>query len=272
MAVGAPADGPKPLRVLLAEDNKVNQKFARLLLSRDGHHVDIAEDGYEAVEAIQRAEYDLVLMDVQMPRLDGVQATIRIRALPPPKCSVPIIAVTAVSGVRDQLIEAGMDDYVSKPIDSALLLAKLAEIAQKVGRSPRASDSPAPEEDRRGDDLAALLAHSAVDKACLDTIRSVMTKEEADEFVRNYLDDASERVARMSRSLADGDLAAMGADGHALIGTAGNVGANLVSEIARSVEDACKAGDHASASLRLRQLQAAIDPSSAALRLWLTSG
>jgi signal transduction histidine kinase/CheY-like chemotaxis protein len=117
------------LRILLAEDNRINQLFAVALLSRHGHAVEIAENGHQAVEAVRRNEYDLVLMDVQMPDLDGIQATALIRALPPPKADIPIIAMTAhaLKGVREELLGAGMSDYVSKPINPELLLAKLVK-------------------------------------------------------------------------------------------------------------------------------------------------
>jgi len=119
------------LRILLAEDNKINQKFALALLSIGGYRqVDVVESGHQAVDAIRRNDYDVVLMDVQMPDLDGVQATSRIRRLPAPKCGIPIIALTAnaMSGDRERYLEAGMDDYVSKPLEPALLLAKLKGI------------------------------------------------------------------------------------------------------------------------------------------------
>ena len=122
------------MRILLAEDNKINQKFALALLSRAGYrHVEVVENGRQAVDAIQRADFEIVLMDIQMPELDGVQATRQIRALPPPKCNVRIIALTAhaMSGAREQYLEAGMDDYVSKPIEPAILLAKLEAIAPR---------------------------------------------------------------------------------------------------------------------------------------------
>jgi CheY-like chemotaxis protein len=122
----------RPLRVLLAEDNKINQKVAFALLARAGHQVDVAENGYEAVDAVRRADYDVVLMDIQMPDLDGVQATRQIRALTAPKCDVPIIALTAyvLSGAREQYLAAGMNDCISKPVNSALLYAKLSKIGE----------------------------------------------------------------------------------------------------------------------------------------------
>ena len=83
------------LKILLAEDNKINQKFALALLGRVGYAVDVAENGRQAVDAVMQADYDVVLMDVQMPDLDGLEATKQIRGLPAPKCRAPIIALTA---------------------------------------------------------------------------------------------------------------------------------------------------------------------------------
>jgi signal transduction histidine kinase/DNA-binding response OmpR family regulator len=140
---GADAASPKMggaspgLRVLLAEDNRINQKFALALLSRHGHTVHIAENGQQAVDEVRSRDYDIVLMDVQMPDIDGVQATALIRALPSPKATIPIIAMTAhaLTGVREEMLEAGMNDYISKPINPALLLAKLAEYGAVAIRS-----------------------------------------------------------------------------------------------------------------------------------------
>ena len=116
-----PPPGPaiRPLRILLAEDNKINQQLVTLLLRRAAHLVDVAENGELVVEAVRNGEYDVVLMDVQMPVLDGVQATKRIRALPPPRNAVPIIALTAhaMAGAREEYLAAEMDDYLTKPID-----------------------------------------------------------------------------------------------------------------------------------------------------------
>ena len=85
--------GKARLRVLLAEDNKINQQYAMVVLGKGGHQVTIAENGHQAVEAVRNADFDLVLMDIQMPELDGVEATRRIRKLPAPKNAVPIFAM-----------------------------------------------------------------------------------------------------------------------------------------------------------------------------------
>jgi signal transduction histidine kinase/DNA-binding response OmpR family regulator len=131
----APAEKNAPssqLRILLAEDNKINQKFALALLGRDGHVIDVAENGLQAVDAARRNLYDVVLMDIQMPELDGIGATREIRALPGLHGSVPIIALTAnaMSGAEQEYLGLGMTAYVSKPIRSAELLAKIAEVTR----------------------------------------------------------------------------------------------------------------------------------------------
>jgi signal transduction histidine kinase/CheY-like chemotaxis protein len=118
------------LRILMAEDNRINQIFATALLTKAGHAVDMVENGHQAVDAVRDGDYDIVLMDIQMPELDGVQATEQIRAFPAPKSAIPVIALTAnaMSGAKEEYLGSGFDDYVTKPIDPAVLLSKLAEI------------------------------------------------------------------------------------------------------------------------------------------------
>ncbi|MBY0429957.1 MAG: response regulator, partial [Rhodospirillales bacterium] len=124
----------RPARVLLAEDNLTNQRVARRVLEKAGYSVDVANNGVEAVEAVRQQDYDLVLMDVQMPELDGMAATAAIRALDGPKAAVPIIALTAnaMRGDAERYLAAGMSDYVSKPIDRARLLSLVAQWAGRT--------------------------------------------------------------------------------------------------------------------------------------------
>jgi signal transduction histidine kinase/DNA-binding response OmpR family regulator len=133
-----------PLRILLAEDNAVNQKLALRLLSNMGYAADVASDGARAVEAVAGSDYDVVLMDVQMPELDGLEATRRIRSSWPAK-KVHIVAMTAnaMAGDRDACIAAGMNDYISKPIDPAVLAEALARAPSPQARGRRgASKAP----------------------------------------------------------------------------------------------------------------------------------
>jgi len=249
----------QPLRVLLAEDNKINQKFALAVLAKGGHEVDVAENGHQAVEAVQRNDYDVVLMDIQMPTLDGIQATAQIRALPPPKSGVRIIALTAhaMSGAREEYLAAGMDDYVSKPIDQRILLTKLAAIVERpqvvstaTGPAAKPGAPTSPE----------------IEAASLDQILAVMDPAEAYSFVQAFIDEAAERIARMA---ADGNLESRAGDAHALVSTSGNVGAMRVSQLARSVELDCRAGDRDGADIAMARLAEAVGLASAELAQWL---
>ena len=115
-----------PLRILLAEDNNINQILGIRLLARLGYRADIAANGFETLDALQRQPYDVVLMDVQMPDMDGLEATRRIVSEWPEGKRPRIIAMTAnaMQGDREMCLEAGMDDYISKPIEPELLIVQ----------------------------------------------------------------------------------------------------------------------------------------------------
>jgi CheY-like chemotaxis protein len=116
-----------PLRILLAEDNVVNQKLALRLLQQMGYRADLASNGIEAVESVERQTYDVVLMDVQMPEMDGLEAARRITARWPPEARPRIVAMTAnaMQGDREMCMAAGMDDYLTKPIRVETLVETL---------------------------------------------------------------------------------------------------------------------------------------------------
>ncbi len=130
------------LHILLAEDNLVNQKFALAVLSQAGHALTLARNGQEALDCVQDQVFDLILMDIQMPVMDGFEATRRIRRM---GCTTPIIAMTAhaMGGLREMCLETGMNDYISKPIRAAVLLAKLLDIRRSVANNPEPAPSSA---------------------------------------------------------------------------------------------------------------------------------
>src|SRR6185369_785108 len=133
------ADPQFGLRVLVAEDNPVNQKLAAKLLEKYGCRVDLAGDGNEALAAIDRFPYDVVFMDVQMPELDGLQATAQLRQREVRTGGhVQVVAMTAhaMVGDRDKCLESGMDDYVTKPVRPRDLVAALERTLQRIGRAP----------------------------------------------------------------------------------------------------------------------------------------
>jgi CheY-like chemotaxis protein len=128
MASSSKSDGKQGFNILLAEDNLINQEVAIAFLETQNHRVTIAQNGLEALELIQREKFDLVLMDIQMPVMDGMEATRKIRELEQPKGEhLPIIAMTAfaVKGEKRKFIQAGMDDYITKPFDASDLFRKI---------------------------------------------------------------------------------------------------------------------------------------------------
>ena len=134
---GAIAAGGSPLRVLLAEDNPVNQKVVSMMLQRRGHEVTLVDNGKQAVECCQRRAFDLVLMDIQMPEMDGFEALASIRTMDQAENrnrSTPIVALTAhaMKGDQDRCLDAGFDGYLSKPVRSADLERMIARLSSRA--------------------------------------------------------------------------------------------------------------------------------------------
>ena len=132
------------LRILLAEDNPANQKLATYVLQDRGHLVEIAGDGREAIRLTERNRYDVILMDVQMPGMDGLEATAAIRKREDGGSRVPIIAMTAhaMKGDREQCLAAGMDGYLSKPIDAHEMIALVESLAAAAAAASTGAASP----------------------------------------------------------------------------------------------------------------------------------
>lgn len=119
----------KKSRILLAEDNYANQRLGTAFVTLLGHDIDVVANGLEAVEAVRTGDYDVVLMDIQMPMMNGMDAAVAIRRLPDGRARIPIIALTAhaMKEDREKYLAAGMDDYVSKPVSRAALAEALAK-------------------------------------------------------------------------------------------------------------------------------------------------
>jgi CheY-like chemotaxis protein len=127
-----------PLRILLVEDNPINQKVAQRLLEKAGHSVAVANNGREALDYIGREKFGLVLMDIQMPEMDGLEATVAIRENERQSGGhVPIVALTAhaMKGDRERCLEAGMDGYVTKPVVQQVLFQTMADVLAVPGNS-----------------------------------------------------------------------------------------------------------------------------------------
>jgi CheY-like chemotaxis protein len=114
---------PVPPRILMAEDNLINQRVGKLILQRAGFAIDLAADGVETLDAHKKQPYDLILMDCQMPVMDGFEASREIRSLPLPQPTIIAVTANALIGERERCLKAGMDDYLSKPFQAEQLVA-----------------------------------------------------------------------------------------------------------------------------------------------------
>ncbi len=131
------ADIPRtgaPLRILMAEDNAINQRVAKLILQRAGFNIDLVADGNEALEAHRMSPYDVILMDCQMPTMDGFEASRQIRQLTQPQPIIIAVTANALVGERERCLSAGMDDYLSKPFQAEQLVAVVRKwVAVRLG-------------------------------------------------------------------------------------------------------------------------------------------
>lgn len=217
---GAPrGDGQ---RILLAEDSPTNQLVAKSILEDAGYQVDVVADGYEVLERLEAADYDLILMDVSMPMMDGIEATKRIRQTPGPS-GVPIIAMTAHAFTEDRqrCLDAGMGDHLSKPFEKNDLLwavhRNLGRTAgDRMGRRRRVLDTEA---------LSQLEADT--DPATLPTL------------IDSFLTEARQRAGRLEKAAERGDLGAMEHEAHALKSSSQTFGAADLHSRAKAIEHAC---------------------------------
>ncbi len=230
-------------RVLVAEDNPVNQKVAVRMLENLGYMVDVAGDGQEALEALAGNSYDAVLMDVQMPRMDGYEATAEIRRREGEGPRVPVIAMTAnaMQGDREKTIEADMDDYVSKPVKPEDLGAVLKRWV--------------PKEPSEGDESP----HEApLDHDVLAGLRGLQGGEETNivgELADLFLGDARSGIETLEEAINKGDAPAVREVSHTLKGSSGNMGARRMAELCAQLEEAGASGDLSRSSELLERLE-----------------
>jgi signal transduction histidine kinase/CheY-like chemotaxis protein len=254
---------PRALRILVAEDNEINQHFIAALLRKAGHAATVVENGRQAVTAVRDGDFDVVLMDVQMPDLDGVEATQQIRAMPPPKHHVPIIALTAhaMTGAKDEYLASGMDDYVPKPVDPALLLGKLARLPVAAAE-PRTTDAASV---TAGNDTSG----PAFDLARLEALANVLPPEGLHNLAKLYLAHSVACATHIAALADQADFVALRAEAHQLIGSAGNTGALETYRLAQALLAAARAADDAACRQLAAQLLPATERAAGWLRTWL---
>jgi len=230
----------RSLRVLVADDVAANRMVARAMLVAAGHRVDSAADGAEALAAVARETYDVVLMDLQMPVMDGLEATRRIRALDGGRASVPILAVTA-SALPEQVQacrEAGMDGHLAKPIDRESLLAAVTSLADG-GTLAEATRQPVSEVRQPLLDQAALL-HLAADIG-----------PTADMVIGEFVDELRLGHETLSAPGIVEDLPRLRHAGHRLLGAARTLGARRLGEAAEAMQADIHAGRNPAPALKL---------------------
>ena len=237
-----------PLRILLAEDNVVNQKLALRLLGQMGYRADLAANGLEAIEAVARQTYDVVLMDVQMPELDGLEASREINRRWPGPRRPRIVAMTAnaMQGDRELCAAAGMDDYVAKPIRVEELIAALDRCGAR-----READAPAPP---AAGPVAGGAPAAAIDRATFDRLTTSMGREFVAELIDTFGEDARELVATLRRPRPASDLDAFRRAAHSLKSTSESLGATRLAALARDLEATARAGSLDGVEDRVGQL------------------
>jgi CheY-like chemotaxis protein len=282
-----------PTRVLVAEDNPTNQKVALSMLKRLGYRADAVGNGCEALKALQLIPYDLVLMDVQMPEMDGLEATRRFRALEAGSGRrLPIIAMTAHASTsdRDRCLQAGMDGFVTKPVQRESL-GRLVAAQLAAARDPDAGSAAA------NAYAAATAAPTTAAESAAVPVAQPQAREDARLDNSHIADDSGFSVATMverldndeeiAREIADifvessvalmaeltaaiprGDTEVVHSRAHSIKGSAGNIGATALQHLAAAVESAGRDGRLDEIERLLPQLQAALDQVNGVLADW----
>jgi CheY-like chemotaxis protein len=241
-------------RVLVVEDNAVNQRVAVRMLEKQGYRADAVANGREAVAVLARMPYDLVLMDCQMPEMDGYAATAEIRRREQAGGTrhTPIIAMTAnaMAGDDQACLAAGMDAYIPKPITRAHLDAVLAQWHKAAApAAPGITLEAAP-----GDDV--------LDSSALTALRDLQGEGEPDVLAAvsaDYLRDAPPRLAALHEALARADAEAVQREAHAIKGSSGSLGAVEMARLCVELEGQARAGDLIRAAELVQAIAAAFE-------------
>lgn len=239
----------RSLKLLLAEDNAVNQRLASIVLGKLGHQLSVVSNGREALDAWQHAAFDAILMDVDMPEMNGYEATARIRAIEQTRGGhVPIIAITAhaMQGVREDCLAHGMDGYVSKPMDADALQLELQSLLPDVAATPSTCPEPKAE---------------SVAVANFAELRQTVGDDKAlfDELVALYRTDAPRHLQQLRLALAQNNAQAIRHSAHAIRGMVAVFGAAPTMAVAQQLEQQAGAQDGVALVDALEQCLKALD-------------
>jgi signal transduction histidine kinase/DNA-binding response OmpR family regulator len=241
-----------PQRLLLVEDVATNQELIAAMLRSHGHEVSLASNGKEAVKLATEERFDIILMDVQMPEMDGIEATHRIRMLPPPAGEVPILALSAnvMASERERYLTAGMNDALAKPVDWPKLFAALARYASggTVTMAQSETSYPSPESETSA---------PAIETAALNRLRNLQggTGDLTLKLSEIFVHDTTQRLQDLSDAVHRMDAPAVARIAHAIRGSAANLGAQLMVQICQGIETRAEVADLSSATARLSELK-----------------
>jgi signal transduction histidine kinase/DNA-binding response OmpR family regulator/HPt (histidine-containing phosphotransfer) domain-containing protein len=254
---------PVPLRILLAEDNAINQKVALRLLERLGYGADVVGDGRQALARLDHAAYDVILMDVQMPEMDGLEASRAICARWAASERPCIIAMTAeaMQGDRDKCLAAGMDDYIVKPVMLDRLAATLAKCRPlAAATAPEAAAAPPVEKQ-------IIAAGTALDRDVLDQLREDLGGTAAlREVIRSFLDQTPSVLSALRDAAARADVPSIRRAAHMIKGTSSMLGVRELSEQCAEIERVGQTGCIADAGSRVIAVEASYRTVEAALK------
>jgi signal transduction histidine kinase/CheY-like chemotaxis protein/HPt (histidine-containing phosphotransfer) domain-containing protein len=261
-------------RILVAEDNMVNQQVAVGILEAGGYRTDVVANGLEALQALERRAYAAVLMDCQMPEMDGYAATLEIRRREGRQGRTPVIAMTAnaLHGEREKCLAAGMDDYISKPVTSKELyqtLEKWLLPEATPANLPALEDLPQPVSEATG------LPGGVLDLVVLQNLRELQLPDGSDvlaKVIELFSEDTPKRLAEIKGIIERGDAAALARSAHALKGSSGNLGASRLVKLAVALEAASLDGNLDKAPDLLARLETEFGQVSQALITFYKSG
>ncbi len=245
--------------ILLVEDNEINQQVAMELLEHVGFNVDVVNNGFKAIEAVSKKVYNAVLMDIQMPELDGLEATRRIRKMSGERddetlSALPIIAMTAhaMSGDREISLAAGMNDHITKPIEPNELFATLEKwVTPDTWKNPASAKRDVASEPDTEDKLLSLVS---VDTE-MGLRRVVGNKKTYIKILLAFYTGNQNAIASLHDEIENDDWLAATRLAHTMKGVAGTIGATQLFEVAASLEQACKSEDSDSAMKKLKHVE-----------------
>jgi CheY-like chemotaxis protein len=220
-------------RVLLAEDNPANQLIGQTILERIGLHVGVAANGHEVIESLRSVPYDLILMDINMPEMDGIEATVAIRQLPGSLASTPIIAMTAqaMPGDRERFLSLGMDGYVSKPINRRELYECISGVLNSHDL-PSVNTSDANSTEMPGTGM------TIIDTNVLGNLKEDVGAELLPQIIDTFVSELSAHVEAITAAAKCGDCEVVTAQAHPLKSSSAYFGAVALAELANQLERA----------------------------------